>query len=256
MSDAFDDTAFSSSPPAASGREPSSRDLKSVYEKTRSGIPLASINTVLNKVVSGLGLEKRLRENALISLWPQVAGETLAPKSRPLFIDIERNLVVAAASGSVAQELSLMKPQLMRHLNKLAASLNVEVKGIRLDLKHFHRDPFDDVVEPPRVPPAQPEPEELEKLDLSVDDVASLSQLAESLAKPESGVADNPELKSRILRLYEREMRIRIWRRHQNYPLCQHCGDPAPRLHTLKGSVDNRRVCPACLYTSYAPGTY
>jgi hypothetical protein len=255
MSDASDDTAFKSSPPAASARQPS-RGRKSVYEKTRSGAPLASINTVLNNVVSGLGLERRLRENALISLWPQVVGETLAPRSRPLFIDIERNLVVAAASGSVAQELSLMKPQLMRHLTKLAASLNVEVKGIRLDLKHFHKDPFDTIAEPPPVPPAQPEAEELEKLNLSPEDTAALTLLARQLDETNSGVDDNPRMRSRILRLYERELRIRVWRRQQNYPVCQHCGDPAPRLHTLKDFVDNRRVCPACLYTSYAPGTY
>lgn len=252
-SDDSNKSAFDATPPARARRN-SARPSKSVYEKTRSGSQLASINTVLNKVVSGLGLDRRLRENALISLWPQVVGDTLAAKSRPLFVDIERNLVVAAANGSVAQELSLIKPQLMQKLTRLAASLQVEVKGMRLDLKHFHRREDDDIVEPAPVPPAIPQSEELEAIILTAAELSTLQQLAqelESQAEPET-------VRSRILRLCERELRIRSWRRAQNYGDCQVCGDPVPRLHDTDPAcpADNRRVCPSCLYSGYASGSY
>ena len=251
-SDDSDKPAFNGAAPAPVRRK-SGRAGKSVYEKTRSGSQLASINTVLHKVVSGLGLDRRLRENALISLWPQVVGDGLAAKSRPLFVDIERNLVVAAANGSVAQELSLMKPQLMQKLTKLAASLQVEVKGMRFDLKHFHRNEQDVIAEPAPVPPAIPQNEELEAINLSAADLATLQQLAgdlDSQSEPEA-------VRSRILKLCERELRIRAWRRAQNYPVCQICGDPVPRLHDTRADspADNRRVCPSCLYSGYASGS-
>lgn len=215
-----------------------------------------------------MGLDRRLRENALMTLWPQVVGDALALKSRPLFVDIERNLVVAAASGSVAQELSLMKPQLMRHLTKLGASLNVEIKGLRLDLKHFHRGPVDGIVEPPPVPAAQPEPVDLAKVNLSSEDQAALQAMEAELSAPDSGVSNNEQMRRRILKLFEHQLRIRAWRRQQGYPICSTCGDPAPRLHPANTSPatlndgtrsipdDNRLVCPACLYSGYTLGSY
>lgn len=252
-SDDPDKPAFDAAPPAPARRR-SVRRGKSVYEKTRSGSQLASINIVLNNVVTGLGLDRRLRENALISLWSQVVGDALAAKSRPLFVDIERNLVVSAANGSVAQELSLMKPQIMQKLTRLAASLQVEVKGMRLDLKHFHRAEQDEIAEPVPVPPAIPKNEELDAIDLSLADLSTLQQLAQELERQ----AEPEAVRSRILKLCERELRIRAWRRGQNYPACQICGDPSPRLHDTRAAspADNLRVCPACLYSGYASGSY
>src|SRR5207253_8621975 len=93
------------------------------------------LNAVLSRVLSGLGLDKRLREHTLVDLWPVLAGEPWSRKSRGLFIDHESNLVVSVADASTGQELSLLKPQLLKKINIAAKSMGFVIKGIRLDLK-------------------------------------------------------------------------------------------------------------------------
>ena len=240
-------------------REPSRR-LKQIYEKTRTRVPVSGINTVLNTVVANLGLDRRLREHALMSMWPQIAGEQLANKSRGLFIDCEGNLVVSAADGSVAQELSLMKPQLLKQVARFAASLKVEVRGMRLDLKHYHRPPDDALPEAATdyLPASRPEDDaDLMRIELTNEDalrIRCLQDELESQSQQASG-AISAAIRERIVKVFEQELRIRRWRRQQNYPLCQWCGDPVPRLHTVKTAHDNVRICPACHYSNMQTGS-
>ncbi len=80
---------------------------------------MTSVNQVLNKVVGKLGLDRRLKEHALMSLWPSVAGEMFATCSRPLFLDHEGNIVIAVKDASVGQELSLLKVDLAKKMRAM-----------------------------------------------------------------------------------------------------------------------------------------
>jgi hypothetical protein len=96
------------------------------------------INSILNTVSDRLNLGRRLKEHAVMEMWPLVVGITWAQRTRPLCIDKQSNLVVSVADASTGQELSLLKPQIMSKLVSAANSAGVELAGLRFDLKHFH----------------------------------------------------------------------------------------------------------------------
>src|SRR5215468_10772901 len=77
---------------------------------------LKRVDAVLEQLVRKLGLDRRLREQTLMNLWPHLLGEPWARKFRCLFIDSENNLVVALADAATGQELSLMKPAILAKL--------------------------------------------------------------------------------------------------------------------------------------------
>lgn len=99
----------------------------------------ARVADVLNQLTLNLGLDRRLREHALMELWPTLAGDIFAKCSRPLFIDSASNLVVSVKDASVGQELSLTKRNLLPSLQRAAATLGLKINGIRLDLKSYHQ---------------------------------------------------------------------------------------------------------------------
>jgi hypothetical protein len=199
------------------------------------------LETVLSQVTSSLGLDRRLKEHALIDLWPVLAGEPWCRKSRVLFIDHEGNLVVSVADASTGQELSLLKPQLIKQINTAAKSLGIAVKGMRLDLKHFHSKPLpelDFIGQAGRLP--EPSEAELNAVELSAEDVASVGALREELrTHPESPVSGD-----RVAELFEKELKLRAWRREHGYPICTACGIPAAILH------GDNRICMVCHYSS------
>ena len=63
--------------------------------KERKRGSFATMSNLMNKLVVNLGLDQRLKEHDLLNLWPTLAGEVFADKSRCLFIDNERKLVIS-----------------------------------------------------------------------------------------------------------------------------------------------------------------
>jgi len=133
---------------AKRGRAESSKDDQGKIEQEtakaagtrmkRGRRSLASIDDVLSKLVSTMGLDRRLKEHALLNLWPIMIGPTFSEKSRPLFIDHEGNLVIAVKDASVAQELSLLKTEIIKKMRIAAHSMGLTINGMRFDLKHFY----------------------------------------------------------------------------------------------------------------------
>jgi Dna[CI] antecedent, DciA len=156
---------------------------------------LDSIDTVLSKFANSLGLDKRLKEHALLSLWPLMIGEVFADKSRPLFLDYEGNLVIAVKDASVAQELSLLKPAIISKMRMAAQSMNLKVTGMRFDLKHYYGgtpavsegDRFQAHKQPRRT---EPTPEELAEITLSESDLQELAALQKELPPQSSQNVD------------------------------------------------------------------
>lgn len=73
-----------------------------------------------------------------MEMWPSMVGQTMAMRTRVFFIDKQRNLVVSVADAATAQELSLLKPQIMSKLMSASAAVGAEIAGLRLDMKHFY----------------------------------------------------------------------------------------------------------------------
>lgn len=210
--------------------------------------PLNPINSVLNKVVSNLGLDRRLREHTFMSLWPTFVNSAIAERSRPLFIDADRNLVITVANAAVGQELSMLKGRLSGKITAAARALSIEVRGLRLDLKHYHqRSTMAEIPEAPALP--KPSEADLAAVQLGASEIWQISALAEDLSV--DGSCDEPT-RQRILRLFERELRLRRWRQSHSFPVCPQCDNPVERLHdpglTTGGRRQGEAVCITCLY--------
>jgi predicted nucleic acid-binding Zn ribbon protein len=196
-----------------------------------------SVNQVLSKLVNKLGLDRRLKEHALIGLWPAVAGDMLAARSRPLFLDTESNLVIAVKDASTGQELSLKKIELLEKLRPLSRAVGVPVNGLRFDLKHFHQRDAKERQSAPEKRFSLPDAHQLAQIDLTPEDHEQLSELGARLEQ-ESGASAN--MRDRILSVFERELRLKHWRRSSGFPHCKRCGEPSETKH---GSEELCRDC-------------
>ena len=203
---------------------------------------MTSVNQVLNKVVGKLGLDRRLKEHALMSLWPSVAGEMFATCSRPLFLDHEGNIVIAVKDASVGQELSLLKVDLAKKMRAMAKSLGIDVKGLRFDLKNFHNKEIVPLLIPPGPMLARNVTDaELASFTLTAEEMAELANLRNKLDNQQGF-----DLSQRIITMYERELRMKHWRKSQSLPICPSCREPALSLHGRYGT------CRDCYFASTA----
>lgn len=212
---------------------------------------LTSVSKVLSKLVSSLNLDKRLKEHTLMSLWPQLIGDVLASRSRPLFIDNEGVIVIAAREAAVAQELSLIKPQILKSLKGAGEGLGLSITGMRFDLKHFHslereeeeaRKLASGNISSGAIRP--PQDEELKEITLDAADLSELANLRENLTIACGEGKDGFDVSDRIMLMYERELRMKRWLHNVGAPNCSYCASATPRLHGPDG------LCSACFYAS------
>lgn len=223
--------------------------LRRKVHKTKG---FATVNGVLNEVVTKLNLDRRLKEHALLNLWPQLVGDEMKAKSRPLFIDTERNLVVAVKDASAGQELSLTKPGILRQLKLLAQGIGLSIKGLRFDLKHFHAsdqsrpEPSSLNESSKSLLKMQPTKEALEAISLSEEDMQELSVLEKNLANAQAVETHKEQaMASRVLRLFEKELKLRQWRKLNGFPACSLCQLPTSY------SYGKDALCSNCYYLGY-----
>jgi hypothetical protein len=74
------------------------------------------LSGLVQESLAGLGLAERLREAEIWRIWPDVVGETLACRARPLRI-IGGTLTVAVSSAPWMQELRFMTAMMKEKLN-------------------------------------------------------------------------------------------------------------------------------------------
>ncbi len=195
--------------------------------------------SLLNAISRDLGLDRRLREQALLDLWAPVVGEPLCSRSRPLFIDAESKLVVAVADAAAGQELSMRKPEILRQLAGFGRGLGVAVGGLRFDLKRYHGE--SGAGQPPGQPSAElprPGAGQLEAVVLAPEELERLAALERQLeAEVVPGLQVSPQ---RLLAVYRRQLVLARWMREAGYPVCASCQVVAQAL------PGGGRLCAAC----------
>lgn len=208
---------------------------------------MSSVNSVLNKLVASLNLDKRLKEHTLMGLWPTVVGEPFASKSRPLFIDHEGSIVISVSDAAVGQELSLMRSQLVKRMRIAGNGLGIEIRGLRFDLKHFHKK------EETRINQAAveairkkrhdntPGAEELASISLTEEELAEIQALKARLSAADG---EHSHIHDRIVGLYEKELRARKWMEANVATRCHLCSQPSPMLYGSRG------LCSTCFFAS------
>ncbi len=201
-----------------------------------------NVGQVLSQVVSGLGLDQRLQEQALRQIWPTIVDQPFRQSTRVLFIDHAANLVISARDASTAQEITFAKRDLLKRLYPIARALGLSVKNIRVDLKHFVVKSEEDFDESrPCAQSKLPEPPgeaELAHIELEADEQVQIQALETSLApinlfvgptdrepvgQENLGVAGAIRSKE-ILGMVERQLKLERWRRQNRYPICSGCG--------------------------------
>lgn len=75
------------------------------------------IKGILNATLRRLGLEKRIKECAILSFWNEAVGESIALHTRPLKV-YDGKMTVLVESPSWTQELTFLKNRIMERLNK------------------------------------------------------------------------------------------------------------------------------------------
>ncbi len=212
----------------------------------RSRASLTSVSSVLSKVIGRFGLEQRMKEHAFMSMWTEIVDQPFKELSRPLFIDSEGNLVVAVRDGAVAQELSFQRGRLLKRLSPFAKAVSLKLSGIRFDLKHFKESVPQDNDNKFALSlgrsPGQPLPSDSElcAIELSEDDCNEIEKLKLNLTtSAEQGDCDW-QTQQRITKLYERELRMRLWREQKGFQSCTKCGYVDSRLY---GANSYCRLC-------------
>jgi hypothetical protein len=199
------------------------------------------ISRVLPRVLRQLGIDNRLKEHTFLHLWPHIIGEPFASRTRPLFIDHERNVVIAVKDAATGQEISFSKADLIKKLRQAARGVGIEINGMRFDMKRFFEKADSDLFAYPfQEPLPEPSDADLQSIELSDEESAQIAQVATNF---ESG-AEFTRLALRMRSLYEKELRLKKWRLAHGYPHCSQCGDVTSRLHGAN------LICPLCFSTS------
>jgi len=76
-----------------------------------------SIANVLKRLVKKLGIEKKLSEKTIFSIWDEVAGEKISANAKPQSI-MRGKLYVSVPSSIYIQEYSFVKKNLIEKLNE------------------------------------------------------------------------------------------------------------------------------------------
>ena len=74
------------------------------------------IRKILNATLRKLGLEKRIKECAILSFWNDAVGENIALHTKPVKV-YDGRMTVLVESSSWTQELTFLKSGIMERLN-------------------------------------------------------------------------------------------------------------------------------------------
>lgn len=99
-----------------------------------------TLSRVLPALQQALGLDQKVKELALLSLWTHVVEERFREVTKPYQIKNEgykKILVVAVVHGAIGTELSFSLPAIKAKLNQYHAQTGVQVDDIQFIVKPF-----------------------------------------------------------------------------------------------------------------------
>lgn len=204
---------------------------------------MTGLDTVLHQVVDKLGLDRRLKEHALCSLWPDIVGSALASRSRAALIDPAANLVVSAQDASVAQELSMLRPKILSKVLEIARSLGVEVRGVRIDMRNYRTVQQPVLLEEENTLP-EPSTQDLMKVELRPEDKHKLAEMKKDF-ESDAKEGQNVGYHESLLKIYEKQLKLERWRIEHGYPECSLCRTHVRKLRS--SSQSGQQLCHICI---------
>jgi hypothetical protein len=225
--------------------------MSNVFKKNK----FTNVSNILPKVVEKLGLDRRLNEQALFYLWPSILDKAYADRSIPLYIDAQHVLLIAVEDSSTAQELSFIKPKLIKKLKEVGKQLDLKIEGIRFDLKQFHQArkqllEKNENVMIKRAAITTPELQALELTQAECDEIELFKSEIKKVVdiKSSNNLAENEAFSKRLVNLIETQMRLKKWHKSQNLPFCKQCYEPVFQTGVL--------LCHYCLQQKQTESQY
>jgi len=203
-----------------------------------------SLNSILNKVLKDIGVERGLREIAFMNMWSEIVGPRFKDNSKVVSIKRKSDhdvLLVAVSSSVVSQELFLYKKDILRKLSHIALTLEFNIKDLIFSTKlwaekqesSFINNKQDDV-HFFKVNPTNKELEEISVPETIIDSIKSSINTQNF---------SSPELKGRMLNTIIKDIKTQIWRKNKGFPSCVGCGIPINYYNPNK-----EKLCPSCEY--------
>ena len=207
---------------------------------------LESLKSVIDKLAKNLGVEKGLKEIALINMWPEIVGPRFKDKSKAVSVIKKGNydiLLVAVASSVISQELFLFKKDIVRKLSPLTKPLGFNIRDLYYNTKIWVDNPHPKVNDlndsDKSVHFFIKNPTDNELKDISIPENL-IDMVKESIS---SQNFSSDELKDRIMATIIRDIKVQIWRKTNGFPCCSQCGIPVNYYNP-----DKEALCPSCKY--------
>jgi hypothetical protein len=90
------------------------------------------LESVLDRVLAGLGMPTAKGVQTVFDDWPAVVGEAMAARTRPVAID-ESTLVVAVDDPALATHVRFLEAELVQRLGELIGEGRVTRVNVRVD---------------------------------------------------------------------------------------------------------------------------
>jgi len=114
--------------------------LSKIRRKKEGNKPVQNLSSVLPALQHALGLDEKVKQLALLSVWTAIVAPRFREVTRPLMVKTEghrRILVVAVAHGAIGTELSFMTTELKAKLNTYTPQTGLSVDDIRFQVQRF-----------------------------------------------------------------------------------------------------------------------
>lgn len=183
--------------------------------RTRKGV--RPLGPILGEGLTGLQIERKIREHTAPLVWAEVVGPQIAGATEVIGVT-DGVLRVSTASSVWSHELTFYKARILQDLNaKLGARPHGEpiIRDILFQNRGLRREKG-----PAKRPAMSPTPAELDDIELSPSELATIEAVV-------SRVPDEA-LRERMRRVRVADTRLRTWRLDNGWLPCPRCGDLAP----------------------------
>lgn len=174
----------------------------------------------------------------LFNLWDEIIGSRFKKSTKPYKIK-NNKLIVLTKSVMISQELEFQKKYILENISKFTKNLDIKITNIVFD--HLNWLNVQDVqkinkkIERIKYLPA-PNEEDIKNIKLP----ENLIENIENSLKNSQNLTE--EMKKKIINTVLSDIKRQIWKKENNYPVCEKCGMVLDYIEQKEGTI----LCRVC----------
>jgi len=205
-----------------------------------------NLDSVLNTVMTDLGLDKGLKQQEFAKLWPKIVGPKFQNSSKVVYLQSRQGediLTVAVSSPAVAQELSFFKEDIIKKIKIVAKDFNYNIKEILFNSKLWEE------LKKETKQKTEEENKNFYKIEkiFSEEDLKNIKLSEEVVEDIKKSLSEqnfySEELKEKMFNTIIKDLKTQQWRKNNGFPVCLKCG-----IAINYYSPEEENLCPACKY--------